>query len=370
MNEHMNADDTTLPELSEARIDEIEEALFDEIARERRASHVRVERERRVRRGRLWAGGGAAAAVIAVAAVLAPSMPGIIAGQGSGSDSTAVAPDAAGGSVDGGPDLGRPDTDEGAPETTSSPEAQREIIASASATVRVDDVAQAAETIGGTAQSLGGYVEAMSIGAIDAPVPIDGREDTMSDPAASGAWVTIRVPASALTQATDSLRDLGEVTASQIDRHDVTGEAVDLRARVDALQASVARLTDLVASAESTADLIAAEEALSSRQADLEAYQQQLKQLDEQVAMSTLTVTLTQPEPVATADPAGFGDGLAAGWSGLVATLNGIVVALGFLLPWLAVLAVAGIVAWLVRRAIVGRRRGAQTPPTVADDDA
>lgn len=368
MNENMNVDDTTLPELSEARIEEIEEALFDEIARERSASRVRAERERRARRGRLWAGGGAAAAVIAVAAVLAPSMPGIIAGQGS--DSTAVAPDAAGGSVDGGPDLGRPDTDEGAPETTSSPEAQREIIASASATVRVDDVAKAAETIGGTAQSLGGYVEAMSIGAIDTPLPIDGREDTMSEPAGSGAWVTIRVPASALTQATDSLREVGEVTASQVDRRDVTGEAVDLRARVDALQASVARLTDLVASAESTADLIAAEEALSSRQADLEAYQQQLKQLDEQVAMSTLTVTLTQPEPVATADPAGFGDGLAAGWSGLVATLNGIVVALGFLLPWLAVLAVVGTVVWLVRRAVVGRRRGPEGTPTVADDDA
>ncbi len=59
-----------------------------------------------------------------------------------------------------------------------------------------------------------------------------------------------------------------------------------------------------------------------------------------------------------TADPAGFGDGLAAGWNGLVATLNGIVIAIGFLLPWLAVAAVAALIVWGVVRLVRGRRRG------------
>ena len=58
--------------------------------------------------------------------------------------------------------------------------------------------------------------------------------------------------------------------------------------------------------------------------------------------MSSLTVTLEPVTEPVEADPAGFTDGLTAGWNGLVATLNGIVIALGFLLPWLVVIAIAG----------------------------
>jgi hypothetical protein len=67
------------------------------------------------------------------------------------------------------------------------------------------------------------------------------------------------------------------------------------------------------------------------------------------------------------ADPAGFGDGLAAGWNALVATLNGIVIALGFLIPWIVVLAIAGAIVWalvrLIRRRRAARRSAAASPP-------
>ena len=377
MNEDMNVEDVTLPALSEDRIEEIETALFAGIARDRADEGARVDldRRRRARRGRIWMGGAAAAAVVAVAAILAPSMPALLGGASSGmSDgSTVVAPESDGGS--GEDDLGAPEgasVDGPDPASGTSGEqsttAGREIIARASATVRVDDVDTAAAAIGDEAARLGGYVEAMSIGVdrVDTFGAPDGDspDQTMIEPAASGAWITVRVPAGELDEATAALSELGEVTASQVDRRDVTAEAVDLRARVDALQASVDRLTALVADAESTRDLIAVEEALASRQADLEAYRQQLKSLDDQVGMSSLTVALTTPQPVAEADPAGFGDGLAAGWSGLVATVNGMVLALGFLLPWLAVIAVVVIAAWLIRRAV--KRRGS----TRAADDS
>ncbi|RZI96185.1 MAG: DUF4349 domain-containing protein, partial [Microbacterium sp.] len=368
----MNVEDVTLPALSEDRIDEIEAALFATIAHDRAEQSARAEgeRRRRARRGRVWMGGAAAAAVVAVAAILAPSMPGILGGATSGASegSSVIVPESAGGS-DG--DLGAPDeasVDGLDPVPGASGEQSatsgREIIARASATVRVDDVDAAAAAIGDEASRLGGYVEAMSIGrdrvqTFGAPEG-DSPDGSMIEPVpaeSSGAWITVRVPAESLDQATAALSELGEVTASQVDRRDVTAEAVDLRARVEALQASVDRLTALVADAESTRDLIAVEEALASRQADLEAYRQQLKSLDDQVGMSSLTVALTTPQPVAEADPAGFGDGLAAGWSGLVATVNGMVLAIGFLLPWLAVIAVAVLVVWLVRRTVKRRRR-------------
>ena len=115
----------------------------------------------------------------------------------------------------------------------------------------------------------------------------------------------------------------------------------------------------------------AIETALADRQALLESYRQQLEDLEGRVATSSLTVTLVEPSEPVEADPAGFGDGLAAGWNGLVATLNGIVIGLGFLLPWLLVVAVVVAAVWLIvigRRARA-RRRAASVAPTPEDAD-
>ncbi|MGB4778791.1 MAG: DUF4349 domain-containing protein, partial [Microbacterium sp.] len=68
--------DIALPELDERRIAEIEDELFGRIAAEREDELRRVEgaRVRAVRRGRIWMGGAAAAAVLAVAAVIGPTV--------------------------------------------------------------------------------------------------------------------------------------------------------------------------------------------------------------------------------------------------------------------------------------------------------
>ena len=82
--------------------------------------------------------------------------------------------------------------------------------------------------------------------------------------------------------------------------------------------------------------------------------------------MSSLSVSLLREAPPVEPDPAGFGDGLETGWNGLLAVLNGVVVALGFLLPWLAVLGIAWLLVWAILRA--ARRRGRARAG--AEDDA
>lgn len=376
-----------LPELSAERVDEIEEALFADIARERSSRHVRS-----ARRGRIWLTGGAAAAVIAVAAIIAPSVvPMVSGGAGGSSDESAVAPDAPVDSDDvSGADSGVASTEESGGKGTESvtdpgaavmndgATAERDIITSASATVSVDDVAVAARTIGYAAVAHEGYVESMSIGTNGEVYPVDPESgvayDTVPYPySPDGAWITVRVPSDQLPEMIDELSDVGEVTASSINRQDVTEQTVDLRARIEAAQASVDRLLDLMAEASSVTDLIAAEAALSERQALLESYQQQLEMLEDQVAMSSLTVTLTPEVETVEADPAGFADGLVAGWNGLVATLNGIVIALGFLIPWLVVIALAGLIVWGIVRLVRRRRavgRADAATPRPRDDDA
>ena len=369
-----------LPEISDQRVDEIEAAVFADIARDRssermpHAEGARSARARRARRRTWWIAGGAAAGVIIVAAFIAPSVGSIVSPMSGSADSAPQG--ATSEQFDGGGSAAEPATDEslevagaaadgsvGADGSAASSAAEREVIATASATVTVDDVEDAAREVAAAAEAAGGYVESMSVGG-DGQVYTDLPADGTSYPT-SGAWVTVRVPADELTSVTEGLADIGDVTATQVSRQDVTEQSVDLQARIDAGQASVDRLTALMGEATSVADLIAAETALAQRQADLESLQQQLTYLDSQVAMSTLTVNLVSTPETVSADPAGFGDGVAAGWNGLVATLNGLVVAIGFLLPWLLVIGVIALIVWGILRALRRRRaRAAQTSRT------
>ena len=79
----MNADDLTLPELTDQRVDRIETALFARIGAERRdeLATARRDRTRAVRRGRVWMGATAAASLVAVAAIIAPQLGGGTAGS-------------------------------------------------------------------------------------------------------------------------------------------------------------------------------------------------------------------------------------------------------------------------------------------------
>ncbi|MET0781524.1 MAG: DUF4349 domain-containing protein [Microbacterium sp.] len=363
-----------LPDLSAERIDEIENSLFAEIARDRTA--------RRKRRSGVWVASGAAAAVIVVAAVIAPTVGTLV--NPTSSSEYAVAPSApldsgAGSTVEDSGAAPEGLIAEGTDQSRAADSAvapDRDIITTASATVVVDDISAAAAMIADAAESRDGYVESMSIGMSGQVVPVDPNtgivyDSTMPYPyPPDGAWITVRVPADGLQSLVDQLEGLGEVTASSINRQDVTAVTLDLEARVEAAQASVDRLTQLMTQAGSLADLIAAESALAERQATLESYQQQLKYYDEQVAMSTLTVTLTEPVETVEANPAGFGDGLAAGWNGLVATLHGIVIAIGFLIPWIAVLAIAGLIVWGIVALVRGRRTRRQASESKVDSSA
>lgn len=239
-------------------------------------------------------------------------------------------------------------------DSAEAPPGERELITTATATVQVEDVPAAVAELASIADRFGGWVESTSTG--QGGLPVEPTDRTTADP--SFGWVSIRVPADDLTEVTGLLEDLGEVRASSINTQDVTTAAIDLRARVEATRASVERLTELMTQSGSVSELIEAEIALTDRQAQLESYEQQLANLEGQVAMSSLHVELTREAIAADPDPAGFADGLLAGWNGLIVSLNALVIATGFLLPWLGVAAIIALLVWLVVR----RRRARRQP--------
>lgn len=349
-----------LPSLSDERIAQMERAVFDRIALEPRSAGAASGGRRR--RGWFTAL-GVAAAFAAGALVVPPLVNGI--GSGAGMSSTAdgfseVSPEAVGESAPDAADSAASDSDgagravaprdepdlKGADDPIATVDDTRETVVTAEMTLRVDDAKSATADITALAVKHGGFVESASLG-----FDPDAGDIAPEQPREPGTgWISIRIPAADLDGVMTAIDDATDVLRSSISRDDVTAAALDLRARVDSARTSVERLTELMGKSGSVADLIAAESALNERQAQLESYEQQLKQLDEQVALSTISIQLTEKTTAAEADPAGFGDGLLAGWNGLVAGVNGLVVALGFLLPWLGIAAIVLLVVWLMRR--------------------
>lgn len=364
MNENAPVDD--LPELSDAAVARIEASVFEEIAERRRPETPAAVRARTRRRRWLTATGIAAAFVVGV--LITPPILGVVGGSamstagGGDAPSGVVMEDSSSGSVDQSVPGSASDTAESSSAVPGAADGtDREIIATANATLEVKDIADAAADIGALAERYDGYVESTEIGK---SIAVDGTSESAPADDAYG-WISVRVPSADLAAVIEDLADSGDVLSSSISKQDVTSTAIDLRARVDATRASVTRLTELMSQTGTVAELIEAEVALTDRQAQLESYEQQLAALDDQVAMSSLQVELTRTTPPTTADPAGFADGLLAGWNGMVVSLNALVVAVGFVLPWLALAGAVVLVVWLIRRA----RRPHRTAGEVSADD-
>jgi hypothetical protein len=216
----------------------------------------------------------------------------------------------------------------------------RQVITTASMSVRVDDVKSQTARISSLAIAAGGLVQQQDMSMSDG-LPYSN--------------ITVRVPAANLDQLIKDVSALGSVEYLTTQAADVTQQTVDLEARIGALTTSVQRLKVLLATAENVADLVAVETELANRQAELDSLISQRDYLADQVALSTLSVSLSPVVEVGTASSPGFWPGLQNGLNAFAALIAGSITALGFLLPFIAaaaivVLVILGLVHWLTRR--------------------
>ena len=221
----------------------------------------------------------------------------------------------------------------------------RQVIRTGYLSMRAEDVLAAAAQVRALVARSGGLV---------------ASEDTQStDARTSYATITAQVPADRLDAFLADVSRLGTVDSVNVSAQDVTSQVVDLDARIDALSTSIDRLTELLAEAQRMEDLLAIETQLSQRQAELDALTAQRRYLGEQVAMSTITVSVAPLTTVAEVDAPGFLSGLESGWAAFVSVVMVAVTALGFFLPFLVVLAIIAIPVTivLVRQSRRHRRR-------------
>lgn len=183
-------------------------------------------------------------------------------------------------------------------------------------------------------------------------------ESAGADDVPERAELTLRVPADEVDGLLDDLRDIGDVRDVDVSSVDVSQQVRDLDVRVASARASVDRLTALLATAADTATLLEIEGQLTTRTSELESLLAQQAALADQVALSTITVSIAS-EAIAPSEPSTFLDGLAAGWASLVAAAGAVAIGVGAALPWLAVLAIP--VAVIV---VVARRRTSRLSPS------
>jgi hypothetical protein len=232
---------------------------------------------------------------------------------------------------------------------------EQRIIKTGEISLEVDNVGEALGRVRSMAVELGGYVGGSQAGTLD-----------------DQATITLRIPAAGFEDALAQLHEMdGEVVTESTREQDVTGQVVDLQARIDNLEASEASYRELVARAERVEDILAVQSRLDDVRGQIEQLTAQLAALEGQAALSTLTVTLV---PVATPvettaetwDPSAQLDQALAVLVGIGQGLLNAVIWFGIV--WLPVLLVLAIIALATLRGVLEVRRR-MTPPAPAATD-
>lgn len=152
---------------------------------------------------------------------------------------------------------------------------------------------------------------AIQVGSIDAAVAsatnvIDGLGGYASASDRDGAGddahasITYRVPVDRWEDALTAMRGLGErVLTERSGTEDVTGQVLDLGARITNLSVTERALQSIMDRAEVIKDVLTVQAELTKVRGEIEQLATQKAHLQEQAAMSTLTVTLAlRPNPV------------------------------------------------------------------------
>lgn len=184
-------------------------------------------------------------------------------------------------------------------------------------------------------------------------------------------WMTIRVPADSVEELTDNVRSLGTVTYQSEGSSDVTQQYVDLNAQLENLQAEEVRLREFFNAAKSVEDMLAIETELSRVRGEIESLDAQMKYLERQAALATVTIELAEVEPVVrpAGDTWGFSGAVTSGFQGAADVLNFVITVVIASSPlWIVALIVLAIV-YLVHRAHKKRQTATSGPTPVPPAD-
>lgn len=154
-----------------------------------------------------------------------------------------------------------------------------DLVRTGSFALEVADLEASLARLSDVAKAQGGYLSA-SYRSGDAATPY--------------VEVTFRIPAATFDAYVAAIRAEGSVLNEQVSTYEVTGQLIDLEARLANLRASESAYLALMDKATSVADILAVQAELTRVRGDIESYEAQRAQLADLVAMTSVTVRLAE----------------------------------------------------------------------------
>lgn len=258
--------------------------------------------------------------------------------------------------IDGG-DMGVASSDESIGRTSGDvaiDAAERLIIRNKTMRVEVDAVEDAIAAIEKLASDHEAIITAMQIATDDETPVYRYDETTYGETEALRGYVTVRVPADKYEAFLSGVTGIGTVLYQAENADDVTQQHVDMTARLANLRVEEERLREFFDSAQKVEEMLAIEQELSRVRGEIESLDAQVKYLERQAAMATVTIDLTEPKPLVrpSGDDWGFGQAITDGFRGAAGVIR---VAIALIIAT-APIWVLLVIAFFVGRAIYRRR--------------
>lgn len=237
-----------------------------------------------------------------------------------------------------------------APIAASRPQS-RMVIKTASLNVEISNYEEALAQIQKIAAQYGGYI-------------IASTTQTLASNVKSGN-VTIRIDAKNFEAALQELKKLAQkVEQEGVQGNDVTEEFYDLTARLENKRKAEKRYQEILAAAKTTKDILEVEQALTNVREEIERMEGRKRFLEDQVALSTITVNLHEPYPLMASGQYGFlaqmRRGIENGVSGFSEVLSACIT---FAIAGIPIFVLLFVLIWAFRRY---RRKAKAAPSTKA----
>jgi hypothetical protein len=177
----------------------------------------------------------------------------------------------------------------------------RKIIRNAEITIEIDSPAEGRRKIEAIAESHGGFVVASEV------------TDHGDDEAGVQTVITVivRVPAQNFFAVVEDIRKVGKkLRREKISGQDVTEEYVDLEARLKAKKALEAQYLEILKRAKGVTDALEVQKAMAEVRGEIEQMEGRRRFLENQVDLSSVTVTLQTPAPLVATSASGFLQGV------------------------------------------------------------
>ena len=220
--------------------------------------------------------------------------------------------------------------------------AEKKIIRTASMTIATQTFEDSLNALKSACEGQNGWIESSS-------------ENVNNATGLRTAYLTLRIPQSALDAYIAGTEGLGRITSRSESAQDVTESYQDTAARLETQKALMARLQALITESADLSDLLELESQIADTQYQIDRLQASLNSTDRQVSYSTVNINLKEEKTVELTDTTvSLGDriksAIVTGVNALESFLADMLVFLVAALPFIAIVAVVVIAVKIIRK--------------------